>query len=104
MLYFCFFKQKTAYEVRISEWSSDVCSSDLVDALGYATLRLRQAGDVGEDWLIANRSLGRTGLAIHRFRQGDCHRTTFRSGLGRLLRVGSAGFVCFLGRHGGLLC
>src|SRR3546814_6054068 len=26
---FCFFKQKTAYEVRISDWSSDVCSSDL---------------------------------------------------------------------------
>src|SRR3546814_2636247 len=25
-----FFKQKTAYEVRISDWSSDVCSSDLV--------------------------------------------------------------------------
>src|SRR3546814_7744237 len=30
-LYFCifFFKQKTAYEMRISDWSSDVCSSDL---------------------------------------------------------------------------
>src|SRR3546814_17187706 len=27
--YFLFFKQKPAYEVRISEWSSDVCSSDL---------------------------------------------------------------------------
>src|SRR3546814_9567881 len=28
---FCFFfKQKTAYELRISDWSSDVCSSDLV--------------------------------------------------------------------------
>src|SRR3546814_2514982 len=26
---FCFFKQKTAYELRISDWSSDVCSSDL---------------------------------------------------------------------------
>src|SRR3546814_3766857 len=26
----CFFKQKTAYEMRISDWSSDVCSSDLV--------------------------------------------------------------------------
>src|SRR3546814_7857660 len=25
----CFFKQKTAYEMRISDWSSDVCSSDL---------------------------------------------------------------------------
>src|SRR3546814_3013404 len=28
---FFFFKQKTAYEMRISDWSSDVCSSDLVD-------------------------------------------------------------------------
>src|SRR3546814_997605 len=27
-----FFKQKTAYEMRISDWSSDVCSSDLVQA------------------------------------------------------------------------
>src|SRR3546814_18713268 len=30
MLMFFFFKQKTAYEMRISDWSSDVCSSDLV--------------------------------------------------------------------------
>src|SRR3546814_7544732 len=29
----CFFKQKTAYEMRISDWSSDVCSSDLADLL-----------------------------------------------------------------------
>src|SRR3546814_11814749 len=29
-LCFFFFKQKTAYEMRISDWSSDVCSSDLV--------------------------------------------------------------------------
>src|SRR3546814_4352891 len=29
VLYFFFFKQKTAYEMRISDWSSDVCSSDL---------------------------------------------------------------------------
>src|SRR3546814_5556958 len=28
-LFFFFFKQKTAYELRISDWSSDVCSSDL---------------------------------------------------------------------------
>src|SRR3546814_9999363 len=27
---FCFFKQKTAYDMRISDWSSDVCSSDLL--------------------------------------------------------------------------
>src|SRR3546814_3615227 len=30
-LFFFFFKQKTAYEMRISDWSSDVCSSDLLD-------------------------------------------------------------------------
>src|SRR3546814_11861123 len=30
MVFFFFFKQKTAYEMRISDWSSDVCSSDLV--------------------------------------------------------------------------
>src|SRR3546814_2806523 len=29
-MFFCF-KQKTAYEMRISDWSSDVCSSDLED-------------------------------------------------------------------------
>src|SRR3546814_2083746 len=30
---FFFFKQKTAYEMRISDWSSDVCSSDLLNVL-----------------------------------------------------------------------
>src|SRR3546814_14566470 len=39
---FFFFKQKTAYEMRISDWSSDVCSSDLFAAqiaLGHHLLR-----------------------------------------------------------------
>src|SRR3546814_13656673 len=31
LAYFFFFKQKTAYEMRISDWSSDVCSSDLAE-------------------------------------------------------------------------
>src|SRR3546814_7965489 len=38
-MYFCcffFFKQKTAYEMRISDWSSDVCSSDLMDHLTHS--------------------------------------------------------------------
>src|SRR3546814_9321054 len=34
-----FFKQRTAYEMRISDWSSDVCSSDLLE---------RQRGDAGD--------------------------------------------------------
>src|SRR3546814_17862844 len=35
MLCFFFFKQKTAYEMRISDWSSDVCSSDLHQPLAF---------------------------------------------------------------------
>src|SRR3546814_2498363 len=38
LFYFFFFKQKTAYEMRISDWSSDVCSSDL-HAKGHARRR-----------------------------------------------------------------
>src|SRR3546814_7845146 len=36
MCFFFFFKQKTAYEMRISDWSSDVCSSDLWEAISLA--------------------------------------------------------------------
>src|SRR3546814_17070174 len=39
-LFFFFFKQKTAYEMRISDWSSDVCSSDLVPGRKNSELRL----------------------------------------------------------------
>src|SRR3546814_5068205 len=35
MFCFFFFKQKTAYEMRISDWSSDVCSSDLQTAQSW---------------------------------------------------------------------
>src|SRR3546814_15839854 len=54
-MFFFFFKQKTAYEMRISDWSSDVCSSDLpqIDvgdpaiARGQEAFGLAQVG--GED-------------------------------------------------------
>src|SRR3546814_15894216 len=38
MFFFFFFKQKTAYEMRISDWSSDVCSSDLGGDPGLVVL------------------------------------------------------------------
>src|SRR3546814_9226081 len=41
-----FFKQKTAYEMRISDWSSDVCSSDLASVTAYAK-RAAQPGGTG---------------------------------------------------------
>src|SRR3546814_3367771 len=45
-MYFFFFKQKTAYEMRISDWSSDVCSSDLG---GAAQARRDEAVDGSAD-------------------------------------------------------
>src|SRR3546814_6961484 len=50
---FFFFKQKTAYEMRISDWSSDVCSSDLISAAatpfraGWRSHRHGPAGPFG---------------------------------------------------------
>src|SRR3546814_2399981 len=44
---FVFFKQKTAYEMRISDWSSDVCSSDLIDLQTYNYLALAIANAHG---------------------------------------------------------
>src|SRR3546814_8899073 len=55
---FCFFvfKQKTAYEMRISDWSSDVCSSDLAGArhlqelreIIYPTIKAERKGEEAE--------------------------------------------------------
>src|SRR3546814_14618430 len=42
-----FFKQKTAYEMRISDWSSDVCSSDLLLVPGMTQCRDCHVGESG---------------------------------------------------------
>src|SRR3546814_5231889 len=44
---FFFFKQKTAYEMRISDWSSDVCSSDLGGAHRIGAVGQRRLREVG---------------------------------------------------------
>src|SRR3546814_12275180 len=62
---FCFFKQKTAYEMRISDWSSDVCSSDLPEHLHRNALGQR----------VMDAAIDRAhiiiGLQVHRNRGGD---------------------------------
>src|SRR3546814_7383216 len=45
---FFFFKQKTAYEMRISDWSSDVCSSDLEPRRTLLLLSSRHGHRSGE--------------------------------------------------------
>src|SRR3546814_10355926 len=52
---FFFFKQKTAYEMRISDWSSDVCSSDLwITSRVLAKITRRALTAIGQDdWSVA---------------------------------------------------
>src|SRR3546814_19330191 len=67
MFLFFFFKQKTAYEMRISDWSSDVCSSDLSGTINKSIVSAlnaaggRAVGLSGKDGnLIQARKLTRT--------------------------------------------
>src|SRR3546814_15031897 len=70
---FFFFKQKTAYEMRISDWSSDVCSSDLVT-------RTRLCA--GADNRPSSRPARHCGENLYRgrsFRVNCCRTTQFHS-------------------------
>src|SRR3546814_20297971 len=59
---FFFFKQKTAYEMRISDWSSDVCSSDLWELAGLDRPRaLRSTLTLGAD---SPEAMAKAALAI----------------------------------------
>src|SRR3546814_8822680 len=64
MCVFFFFKQKTAYEMRISDWSSDVCSSDLLEE----TRRVENSGGIQESlagrYALALFELARDGKQI----------------------------------------
>src|SRR3546814_5034034 len=68
VIVFFFFKQKTAYEMRISDWSSDVCSSDLEAA---APRVHRKGVDAGQDARAHQKG------ADHRHGKGD-HRSEER--------------------------
>src|SRR3546814_1757198 len=55
---FFFFKQKTAYEMRISDWSSDVCSSDLDMKVSVEGDRLRAIGKTLDPSIVNGESIG----------------------------------------------
>src|SRR3546814_9448816 len=67
-LCFFFFKQKTAYEMRISDWSSDVCSSDLTAAPPTASTAAE--ADIGFTGIALNQPLLFSCARVHQ-RQGD---------------------------------
>src|SRR3546814_3469769 len=54
--YFVFFKQKTAYEMRIVDWSSDVCSSDLLGADGRKLSKSERSDGIDSGDTIALRN------------------------------------------------
>src|SRR3546814_12397890 len=63
---FFFFKQKTAYDMRISDWSSDVCSSDLIHG---CAVTLKTGGEVDVAEQSARMPVGNAGfgqIGVHR--------------------------------------
>src|SRR3546814_8538405 len=77
---FFFFKQKTAYEMRISDWSSDVCSSDLSgNIVGRPHVHFLRAANLS---LLTN-CAGRRFCQLHpeHQRQLRCHNLQFLAGL-----------------------
>src|SRR3546814_11181099 len=82
-MFFFFFKQKTAYEMRISDWSSDVCSSDL---LGAALFEL--------DPSSATKKLGDVGGAAKK--AGDMIHSSLSARLEKLKRTMQQGLVNFI--------
>src|SRR3546814_192724 len=68
-----FFKQKTAYELRISDWSSDVCSSDLVNPVSNrAAVRIPAPGRMYDDGSVEERvrlvrPMGRETMSVRDF-------------------------------------
>src|SRR3546814_6242099 len=71
---FFFFKQKTAYEMRISDWSSDVCSSDLLQdspsriPATYRWMRTRRGGRWSTTTISGGRRITAGGVANPRCR------------------------------------
>src|SRR3546814_8685116 len=82
VLWFFFFKQKTAYEMRISDWSSDVCSSDLLFMTNLAPKRSWEDTD-GRD------SNGKRPRGDRRL--GLCHQRVRLCGLGCQPAVAAGG-------------
>src|SRR3546814_4392917 len=80
-----FFKQKTAYEMRISDWSSDVCSSDLTAEHGFAALREL---DSNQDGVIDSQDAAFSELKIWRDANDNG-----RTDIGELLSLSEAGIA-----------
>src|SRR3546814_4043527 len=93
LMFLFFFTHKTAYEMRISDWSSDVCSSDLIGDIaerttfngtdlleGGASIDIQTGVNSGEKVTIAiadlrseERRVGKECVSTCRYRWSPCH-------------------------------
>src|SRR3546814_20256660 len=71
MFSFFFFKQKTAYEMRISDWSSDVCSSDLIARVHWINGHNRQVTQVFPFIWMQRQRRDPCRLLLHLFGKGE---------------------------------
>src|SRR3546814_18762961 len=78
-MFFFFFKQKTAYEMRISDWSSDVCSSDLFGRILQQEVAHRRAQREQIERLQFSRRLAKRGVG----EQALWHRPLWHGAAGR---------------------
>src|SRR3546814_5097228 len=83
-----FFKQKTAYEMRISDWSSDVCSSDLDGTVNGSDILIDSntspaevAMDAAGDFVVAWTRSDAAGAAVHAQRRSE-ERRVGKEGVG----------------------
>src|SRR3546814_7329920 len=73
-LLFFFFKQKTAYEMRISDWSSDVCSSDLPPLHEFLPTREEDFAEVAAAAGVGIETLKARANELHEFNPMLGHR------------------------------
>src|SRR3546814_3300356 len=88
---FFFFKQKTAYEMRISDWSSDVCSSDLRRVLHLPARQHRQRVARSASRTRPLRGQGAAAARRGRFGEGDPAPLRAAAGRRRLVRLVPSG-------------
>src|SRR3546814_8448480 len=102
MCMFFFFKQKTAYEMRISDWSSDVCSSDFMTESPTTPILVQRRVMVGGDSLTDAQPAfdGRTGEPVVNFRFDSTGGRTFgevtRNNVGKRSEERRVGKECVL--------
>src|SRR3546814_3671576 len=100
MLIFFFFKQKTAYEMRISDWSSDVCSSDLHSTFSSTQLAHLGGGNDARGNIFNALQFNGDARSLIENANGGSINDTIRGNAANNVLAGGAGNDSLLGESG----